>query len=216
MLRDIFISGSKKNTVLRVAIKVVLGYYFLWLFFVAVTFIISPNIDFPCSNPISDSGCLLVNSSYYDQVEYTNIKVYLSDFPAWARGGGCGLEGSNTSDVSVGGMYFGRDEENLVINGEVVLAVNETWENNKVLVTWDPWRLTQEHTLVKNRGLINCTEDYQNGNMSTCDSVLVATGYKESHYEANYIGIPIFLVLSGLLITSTIYSKRAGRGRDNS
>lgn len=216
-MRDFFRWGTKKNTILRTAIKVILVYYVVMLLF-TFAYALEGDIyaDYPCFTYVLDNGCLEEESlnavtSWHEPVEGKDIEVFLTTYAVKMSGGGCLYGASNTSEVSVEDQYdnkhsFKKDGTNLVIDDRVVVLKNGTWAETKALILWDPWLVLKYKLSVKNYGVVNCTAGYWGGNVSEYGPALVVIGSVGSYDEANYGGIAIFLILIGLLIY--FYHKR--------
>jgi len=207
-LSDLLSSASKRETILLVFTFLVLFYYLVGLLAIVAGHLMSGNIDGLTPATISSDGCIYPE---WGELKYGNIEILIRvhDSTEW-HGSWGEYESSNSSELSYKSYIFTKDGENLLINNDVILSKNQSWEEVSIISYWNPWRLTKQNMSVENRGIVNCTQD-QEGNVSAYGPSLVITGLYRTYYETNYVGGRLFIIPAGLLgyfIIKHIWRKR--------
>ncbi|MBW1995470.1 MAG: hypothetical protein JRI77_13635 [Deltaproteobacteria bacterium] len=192
-----------KMKALRIVISIALVYYFLTLLLVLFVFLFPLYIDFPCSVKVSEDGCLKASfRSEPAKPEDARIIVFLTSHVAGAQGGGCFERISDTDALPFQEHEFRRDNENLVIDGVVVLGKGQEWTETKIDSFWVPWILIMRKTSIINRGVVGCYMPHEGamGSSKPFGPALLITGSKGTYSEINYLGIAGFIVLATLFL----------------
>jgi len=192
-----------KKKALRIVISLVLVYYFLTLLLVLFAFLFPLYIDSPCNVQVSEKGCL---DAYFHsepaKPEDARVIVFLTTYMAGAHGGGCFERISNTDALPFQEHEFRRDNENLVIDGVVVLGKGQEWTETKIDFFWVPWILIMRETNIINRGVVGCymPREGEIGSSKPFGPALLITGSTGTYNEINYLGIAGFIVLAALFL----------------
>lgn len=207
-LSDLLSSASKRETILLVSTLLVLFYYLLGLVAILGGHLLSGNIDGLAPATISSDGCIC---PHWEELEGGNIEIFIRVYEdtEWHVSGG-DYESSNSSELSYKGYVFTRYGESLLINNDVTLTKNQSWEEVSIISFWNPWRSTKQNISVESHGIVTCTQD-SGGNVSAYGPSLVITGFYSTYYEINYVGGTLFIIPAGLLgyfIVKHIWRKR--------
>ena len=188
---------------LRRVVGLVLVYYAVMSFLAFTLFGCWMFIDFPCSDRIESGGCY--SGMAGDLSENTKLVVGISSYMAGACGGGCWSEASNENKLVPKyhkNIVFERNGENLIINGQITLKKNETWQTSSLAFNINPWVNIVERATVKNSGIANCIASRRgqlDENSPKYDFLLI-TGSRGTSAELSVLGIISFFALLAFFI----------------